>query len=114
MDVHAKNRWVAALRDPAIRQARGCMKDETGARCCLGVLEEVVLGLPISPGQMLLSPGARQLARIEHDDARVTGVFHPPSLNDGTAFASRDSDAPLPPKSFAEIADLIEQHWERM
>lgn len=30
-------KWIEALRDPATKQARSCLKQADGAMCCLGV-----------------------------------------------------------------------------
>lgn len=96
--------WVAALRDPAAKQTQGSLRDPDGM-CCLGVLcntidpegwrtnamGDYIFGdMPMYP-----PPAVREAAGLT-----ATSMSRLSNLNDSQN------------RSFGEIADLIERHWD--
>lgn len=97
-------KWCAALRSGKYKQCTSRLKVDT-AYCCLGVLGEVVCGLPIGDAYPLfyltmddwLSLGFPAYCTNELGEVRDTQKFLA-EMNDEEG------------KSFAEIADWIEEH----
>jgi hypothetical protein len=120
-----KAKWVAALRSGEYQQARGALKraitvDEEGnqvvGHCCLGVLCEVAIteGLDIETRKGSFVPTYRfdgESALLPHTIAEWAGLgpIASPSIHtdDGVEFLADLNDDG---KSFAEIADLIEEY----
>lgn len=116
MDATIKQQWVDALRSGKYRQARGRLRDDGDAMCCLGVLCDIVapdnwryeedqyrgpdgwhqdnfqMGIP----ENLLKTVGFEVSEpiIEYKGERQAISL----VNDGGA-------------TFAEIADLIEAQW---
>lgn len=117
MNPEIKAKWLAELRDPKNKQTKGKLKARNGARCCIGVLCEIIAPNELhwvedvgyitsdqNPGilssNLLESVGLRyedQTALTRRNDG---GVFYLSSDSTATTFA---------PHSFPEIADYIEK-----
>lgn len=119
--------WVKALRSGQYRQTKSVLDDGNGY-CCLGVLCRISgiakTAEDDADGEMNRVYGeslGEQLAVKEwagmHDDvgeftpddfgeSRVLGFKDLASMNDG-----RNGQKPM---TFAQIADVIEQHWSRL
>ncbi len=97
MDPIIKDKWVKALRSGAYVQGQEILRRGDGARCCLGVLCEVAW-LPLSDnGNSVLVDGENEgYGPIR----RVLGTDDKPFIK------MNDQEG----KSFAEIADYIEEH----
>jgi hypothetical protein len=97
MDAEIKRKWVEALRSGAYEQGRGQLCKD-GAYCCLGVLC-VLTGLAISAdGEQVVDEQG-----LSFGYAPVRKIAGP-SLH--TLWRLNDVEE----KSFAEIADYIEEH----
>lgn len=114
MDRDLRDRWVANLRSGNYKQGDTYLKRANGTFCCLGVLcdtmhvewrlaEHNEAYLPSAYGEQgngnVLTPeGWHDLGLTEeqHDDLY--------NMNDGTCAWNGE------PKTFAEIADWIEEH----
>lgn len=104
------DQWIAALRSGKYQQGHGALR--SGDKfCCLGVLCDI-LGTPITrvaPSGVYnyeghnnyLPPQARNQAGMQTDNGRIPRKDALANLNDDG-------------KSFAEIADFIEQHWQEL
>ena len=114
-------KWVADLRTPGLKQARQVLFDGKGY-CCLGRLcvvqgrefEEIVT-------RDYVMKRTKECSSLPPIIRRETGVDHPEGCprDDGTikvggveysSLASANDDG----RTFAEIADAIEQNWERL
>lgn len=131
MNREIKEAWLAALRSGAYRQARGTLVEFKGgidpgaevpvAYCCLGVLTDLYcknspagkandMGiLDASEGSEVLSEPVQKWAGLECGDPRV-GTYSLSVYNDGHPPTSESVPNPIPPRSFKEIADLIEEY----
>jgi len=137
MNKDIADRWVAALRSGKYAQTRGCLEvvkeeDDTPVGfCCLGVLsclaveggivertiDERGVAASFHPknsdpyyGSISFLPGVvRDWAGINSDDGRFGGVNDSLTrMNDG----EKELDGTIVnQKSFAEIADFIEQNY---
>lgn len=91
--------WIKDLRSGP-KQGQNFLGDETTGHCCLGRLC-VVLGVEFDPKGIHLPPKAREAAEMKSG----TGWYgHENHL-------TNDNDSGL---TFAEIADIIEAHWEEL
>jgi hypothetical protein len=120
MKKEVKDRWVEALRSGKYSQTKGVLRDGKGF-CCLGVLCDIAkdeLGInwrfngrsyDMKSYSLVLPTIVTEWAGLRDDQGMVfpnnndteEPLFNPPKLNDNGA-------------SFAEIADMIEQNWEKM
>lgn len=118
-----KEKWVAALRSGEYKQGRGCLHNKNNAFCCLGVLSDIS-GLGRWTPLDEVSGNFRSYETAKHkssgfllpevwewavvDSRKGTATRH--SLWVGGS--KRENIASLNDrgKSFAEIADLIEEH----
>lgn len=102
LDPGVKTAWVQALRSGRYRQGAGALHDYTNNTfCCLGVLEKEcgavdADGDPVRQGNSFLQDGIIP-RRVQEELAY---------LNDGEHFGQ----PPVPPKTFDEIADYIEEN----
>jgi hypothetical protein len=99
MDAELKKRWVAALRSGEFKQGRGLLRDGD-QYCCLGVLCSVA-GIPISEdGSDALTDDGKSGAYAPIRDVlgEKASPFDLAMMND------------MDRKSFAQIADYIEEH----
>lgn len=101
------DKWIEALRSGKFHQGRGLLKQEridgSPAYCCLGVLQEAVLHLPIEMNnEAVLSALAQFNAGMRTDIGNLPTKPHSLAYcNDGGA-------------SFSKIADLIQEHWREL
>ena len=109
-------RWIEALRDPSTKQTQGRLGKPDGSRCCLGVLCDV-MGVPFYKcGGMvakLEGPGITVLPRIVQelaDMASPNGELGNRTLDNLDNLAIMNDNG----ASFTEIADIIEQNWEKL
>jgi len=113
------DRWVAALRSGTYPQGRGMLKADEGY-CCYGVLallaaeEEIRQDMRIA----LVSSAVKHWAgfktilgtvTLDRDEKRVAGEWLVD--DDGRTCLVSLNDAGAP---FSVIADIIENHWERL
>lgn len=139
MDPKIKADWIKNLRSGEFKQARGQLYDpDEGGYCCLGVLcrtlgseffflsedeETDWTGYTVTPwngvelgvdNEMLTSEALAALGMVRED---ITVMDTLTAMNDGTTTSNVDeaTGAIVPvvkiaPKSFAEIADWIEEN----
>ena len=104
-------KWVEELRSGRHRQGRERLKRLNGSMCCLGVLQGVVLGLPVVVGEDAWLSGealeasgmSTNIGDLPHA-AQEIGAYTLAGLNDG-------APADMRCRTFPEIADIIEAHW---
>jgi len=108
MKKRVKRKWVAALKSGKYKQGKRRLRDRK-KHCCLGVLCEIAVAEGVIPkykGSEIFLPLEVQVwAGLDQPDpllGRVSASVH----NDGRYTWER----PLPPKSFDEIADLIDEY----
>lgn len=111
-----KARWLEALRSGKYKQARGRLRDESGAMCCLGVLCDLVDPAGWHREEEFEAdgePSADGKAWAWKGDHR----YPPYALLQKVGFTERapltarnDGVGDLRPHSFAELADFIEAH----
>ena len=117
MKPEIKQRWVEALRSGNYEQAHGCLyKPHDEAYCCLGVLTDLAIAEGAVPhnwaryaGMGSLPSDVRDWAGLEHNDPTVSkepGDTVVAKGQPGKRFLSGLNDEG---KTFAQIADLIEQ-----
>jgi hypothetical protein len=100
--------WVADLRNPENKQGKRALGDSTNGYCCLGRLC-VVLNVPFHSHDCFLPTQAARLSGMKSNDGYFWDVEvdllyrRLTDMNDGNRG---------PQKTFPEIADFIEQHWE--
>jgi hypothetical protein len=107
LDSGVKARWVAALRSGKYEQGFGCLRRDD-RYCCLGVLCDVAGGGEWIPP---FDDGLRPYNAGTRDGYGTTAL--PPSVMMRYDISIRDEailiDANDEGKSFADIADLIEE-----
>jgi hypothetical protein len=105
MDAEIKTKWVEALRSGKYEQTRHTVRDHRGF-CCLGVLCDIA-------GATWKTDEACEFY-VEYDcDQSVTGTPETLDLAIGLGESGRDAVMRMndaDEKSFAEIADYIEQN----
>lgn len=117
MNPEIKALWLKELRDPKNKQTRGVLKNRSGARCCLGVLTDIVQPGSLtwnsidkiytaptgSPGQA--TPEVLTLAGLNGiAQSRLI------SRNDGeTCYAGHENGVHFKRHDFQQIADFIEK-----
>lgn len=107
-----KAKWVQELRSDNNQQVKGTLKGQTEKNtgpgyCCLGVLEEKVLGNEL-PTEVLIKYDDGALGYKSEGDEAVYSKFRNDLLSQHivtTLTTMNDEDG----KTFAEIADWIEQ-----
>lgn len=121
MNPEIKTRWVAALRSGEYKQGeRRVLNDDKGGFCCLGVLcdiyaketgseweqsfmEGMRLHLSTPSGGYYPPPAVRRWAAFHEDD-------QPVDIGGKTASVAVHNDGiDIPRRTFAEIADAIEE-----
>lgn len=129
MNVEIGRRWVEALRSGEYEQARDKLRDSVGTDkdgfCCLGVLCDLYDengwdghvyvarsedGEDREPSQ--LPEAVAQWAGLDSTNPRLDDI-EAATHNDGEEPETDEDEAPVGgvrPKSFSEIADLIEQY----
>ena len=103
-----KNLWVAALRSEDYKQGKGRLRNGD-EYCCLGVLCELLniskqnLGNNYSYDyqHVFLPIRAMRMAGMKSDDGNYRKVMSLANQNDQG-------------RSFKEIADIIETHWQKL
>ncbi len=110
-------KWVAALRSGKYEKGTCVLKTSDGRYCCLGVLTEV-MGFPIDAKDVLLSKETMEACEMKSYDGTIIGPKTDGSVsqiltryNDGAYGAGQYN---MEPHSFAQIADIIEQNWEKL
>jgi hypothetical protein len=117
--------WVAALRSGEYRQAHGCLRNDDGEMCCLGVLCDISelgrwqnVGINVYKGLALLGDrvfsstmGTPPKAVMDWAGMRTPlGEFADIARFGGDTLAKiNDLGA-----SFNFIADIIEDNWEQL
>lgn len=112
MDAEWKARWVEALRSGRYKQGRDQLRTEHDEFCCLGVLCDIV-----APDEWRELPAHGWTSFDEEDGALPQEVADAVGLDRrnpplGLFVASIHNDGAgeaVKPKSFTEIADLIER-----
>lgn len=99
MDATLRQKWIDALRSGKFRQAQYTLKDEDGGYCCIGVLCKIQRA---SFAKLKKDRGTLQIAGTL--PRALTGGLEAYELS----ALSRLNDCSG--KSFAEIADYIEQN----
>jgi hypothetical protein len=116
MNKEVADKWVAALRSGNYKQGTGELKNGKGEFCCLGVL------LDINGFKSKKTQDARNTfgdnsygAIVDLDIRKKCGIrsAHGEFVgDDGEAtFLTRLNDSG---KTFNQIADIIEKHWEAL
>ena len=124
MDDELKAKWVAALRGGEFKQGQSMLHDPgDDSYCCLGVLCKVVGAkfgpsdtdewrvydyVPVLNGRMLSKKDAEELDAAFCSEVGIPNQTVLISMNDGTGTEGQDGYEA--PKSFAEIADYIENN----
>jgi len=118
-------RWVAKLRDPAVRQGRSMLGNVNGLRCCLGVLCDIAVEDDvINPPEPSLAAG-RDDPMLRYDTE--TSLL-PESVVEWAGMRSKGGRYPAPScymdnalfqdndngMTFAEIASIIERYVEEL
>lgn len=106
------DQWVAALRRGEYEQGRGQLKNVYGKFCALGVLCDVV-----APNNWKQMRDGRYACEMDEIDSHSTLL--PTSVLVMTGMHSRSETNlaglnDVAGRSFDEIADYIEQHWEQL
>lgn len=120
MDVEVKAKWLEALRSDNFTQGKFELRTEKGCNCCLGVLAEINNirreDSTFNGSRMCTNYYFPSVGEDDVYDASVPNGFCGLSetaintlinLNDGGVYD--DEDNALPPKTFSEIADFIEE-----
>lgn len=127
-----KDKWVAALRSGEYKQGIGHLQTKDGGFCCLGVLCDVVhkeLGIGEWEDQSDRNTFSDQPRAIFVVDSERTSGQIPEKIREIVSMHSnnglyeldetyekrtlwRDNDRNG--KTFNEIADIIEKHWEEL
>ena len=113
-------KWVKALRSGKYKQAKAVLKYSGGGYCCLGVLQECVLKLPIYPNEALLSAEAFNAADMSTDDGSVLLSTDDGCLSDadpipfGRQKLMSLAEANDAGKRFPAIANWIEKNWQHL
>jgi hypothetical protein len=118
MNKDIKDKWVAALESGDYPQGTGCLKSETGAYCCLGVLTElavqagvvkwhtgkgVYMDNEVGPSWGYLNEVVIEWAELSEDEVTQDG-----DINLGQQRAVDWNDEHKLP--FPQIANLIKEH----
>jgi hypothetical protein len=119
MNKYVAGLWIEELKSGENKQGKGCLESKDGM-CCLGVLclvadrnnvdVEMQAGTGFIVGTSLeLQPEVKKWAGISH------GLGHLSNMHCvGGATKTLLSDLNDKGKTFPEIADIIEQHWESL
>lgn len=102
MDPEIKAKWIAALRSGKYPQAKAALRTDVGY-CCLGVLCDVVR--PNGWSQPFAQPEWKHLGEYSAPDPSIGVEIELSSLSQEWLVHLNDAAG----KSFAEIADYIEQ-----
>lgn len=95
-------KWVKALRSGKYKQGKSFLKREDGTYCCLGVLTEVC-GEPLFPcREAVLKEGTMVKSGIKTAHGWVEG------------YTALDHQNDTQKKTFSQIADFIEAHWQEL
>lgn len=122
-----QDKWIAALRSRKYHQATNMLKDEKGCMCCLGVAKRIYQGKHAFDAYD---------AHDDEDNQRCENLGNDLDVMQAFGFADEDGDFLSPVKfkigdrearitsfvsandhhglSFAEIADLAEQHRDKV
>ena len=117
MNAEIKAKWVAALRSGEYRQStRRVLSDGDGGWCCLGVLcdlyakETGAAWQPLADGMALPSGGLYYPPAYVREWARFHEDSQPVSIGGARASVAVHNDGvSIPGRTFAEIADAIEE-----
>ncbi len=104
MNPEIKKQWVAALRSGKYEQGRMRLKRD-GRFCCLGVLCEILPTALSKPADCLMRGRVydEQTTELSFQLLREVGLEHP---DQALLMGFNDTEV----KSFAEIADYIEEN----
>lgn len=105
MKKEVMEKWVAALRSGKWEQGFGRLKTQDNKYCCLGVLCQV-LDIPINldtrwGSDSILSMEAQELGGLQSPNGIMGLSYSLAELNDTK-------------HTFLEIADIIEDNWEKL
>jgi hypothetical protein len=118
-------RWVKALRSGKYKQGHDRLGNADQGYCCLGLLCHIT-GTSFNAEDKELTDAQRETlgiatpcARIEGYGGRTTNLA---ALNDGSLAVEfipslgveYRGQTPERPRSFKQIARIIEQHWEKL
>ena len=112
-----KTKWIAELRSGNHKQIKGTLKgqteDNTGAGfCCLGVLEEKVLGNNLVTTEVLVSDYDGDLYYNTEGPQEIYDKFRRSDFLGDSLVTRLTSMNDEEGYTFAEIADYIEAKWE--
>ena len=104
-------KWVKALRSGKYKQTKNRLKDQTG-HCCLGVLCTLTpyknnytkMSTNFNEFNTLLPNSVKDYVGMKTNNGKF---YH---IDRVTSLATWNDRG----KSFAEIADIIEQYWEKL
>ena len=111
MNKEAVKPWVKALRSGKYKQIINSLEKSTGL-CCLGVLCKIAPTCNVGEDKMLTGATLNS-----QDEVMGWSGLGSPSGRVGASSISlvRLNDGyNAPPKTFSEIADFIEEHWEQL
>lgn len=97
MNAELKAKWVAKLRSGNLKQARGILRSDSGAYCCLGVLCTL---------DVEFSDWDRYSQSVSPAPVIAAGLYGPEFPSQALQLAQMNDEG----KTFAEIADYIETH----
>ncbi len=107
MNKEIANKWCEALRSGKYKQGKASLHDKiTNTFCCLGVLCDLGYAIPAKNGDQY----------IDLEENIYGDIFSILKTNEGTYIQGTSSLADLNDsgKTFNEIADIIEQNWEKL
>jgi hypothetical protein len=110
-----KAKWLEALRSGKYQQAKGVLRDRTGAMCCLGVLCDVIRpdGWEVDHEIWRWREDATDNGHVQYLPVRLRTRFGFNEMRDGNSIESvlanrNDGTSGYKRHTFAEIADFIE------
>lgn len=126
-------KWVAALRSGEYKQGIGLLHDRTqNTYCCLGVLSELAVKEGVCPKSKVDSTALSEMATSATSNRAAFGLSYETTylckeVMDWSGVVTVTGSS-IPglwgislvklndelSKSFLEIADIIEEHWEKL
>lgn len=120
MNPEIKARWTAALRDPEAKQGRKALGRPDGTRCCLGVLCDLAVQDGVIDPPTTSGFGQSAVLRYGQGNGQPGTTGYLPTalmtwsgaegLDQTTLIELNDGGGDVAARSFAEIADWIDDH----
>lgn len=118
MNLEIKKMWVEALRSGEFRQGWSVLRDPAGGFCCLGVLcelhrQQTGAGIWVDSTRAYLTGENESVAKLTDEVALWAGLdSNNPQIHlDGSdhhLITLNDGSHEVRPRTFTEIADIIE------